>query len=228
MSDPGVTVLIPARNESDRIAQTIAACREIPGVRTVIVSDDASVDDTARAAAEAGATVVSLERRSGKGQALNAALAVAKDQYDVLLLLDADIGVSAIHARDLVSAVRAATADLAVAVLPPPPGRGGLGTVVGLARWAIHRMTGFRPRAPLSGQRALSSAAVERLTPFERGYGVEVAMTVRALRAGLRVVEVDVPMSHRYTARDLPGFGHRGKQLLHVAVTLARLLLERR
>jgi hypothetical protein len=51
---------------------------------------------------------------------------------------------------------------------------------------------------------------------------MEVAMTVDALRAGLRVVEVPTTMSHRETGRDLAGFLHRGKQFRDILAAIAR------
>ncbi|MDP2300742.1 MAG: hypothetical protein Q8M55_08535, partial [Actinomycetota bacterium] len=56
---------------------------------------------------------------------------------------------------------------------------------------------------------------------------VEVALTVRVSRAGGRVLEVPTTMRHAATGRDLAGFLHRGRQFVAVAVSLARLALER-
>jgi hypothetical protein len=100
---------------------------------------------------------------------------------------------------------------------------------MGLARAGLRGLgaRSFFATAPLSGQRALSRRALEVATPFAFGYGVEVALTVRALRAGLRVLEVPTRMSHDATGRDVAGFAHRGRQFLHVARALVRLALER-
>ena len=43
-------------------------------------------------------------------------------------------------------------------------------------------------------------------------------MTIDAVRAGLTVEEVELPLSHRPTGRDARGFLHRGRQLLHAAL----------
>src|SRR5262249_57130217 len=67
---------------------------------------------------------------------------------------------------------------------------------------------------PLSGQRALSSAAREACFPLAPGFGCEVRMTIDAARAGLRVEERELPLRHRATDRDARGFLHRGRQLL--------------
>ncbi|MCE3265941.1 MAG: glycosyl transferase family 2, partial [Solirubrobacterales bacterium] len=44
-------------------------------------------------------------------------------------------------------------------------------------------------------------------------FGMEIGMTVDAVRAGYRVKEIDLPLSHRATGRTLGGFVHRGRQL---------------
>jgi hypothetical protein len=50
---------------------------------------------------------------------------------------------------------------------------------------------------------------------------MEVAMTIDAIRAGMRVVEVQTTMSHRETGRDLAGFIHRGKQFRDILLAIA-------
>ena len=65
------------------------------------------------------------------------------------------------------------------------------------------------------------------MTPFAAGYGAEVALTIRALRAGLRVVEIPVAMRHAATGRDLAGFCHRGRQFIDILATLVALGFER-
>jgi hypothetical protein len=53
---------------------------------------------------------------------------------------------------------------------------------------------------------------------------MEIGMTVDAARAGFRVVELDLPLTHRATGRTLRGFLHRGRQLADfLAVFASRL-----
>ncbi len=223
-----VVALIPAHNEAERIAATAAAVRAIEDVSSVIVVDDGSTDHTARLAEQAGATVVRLAGNVGKGAALEVGARHASGA-DVLLLLDADLCETASQGALLLAPVLAGEADMTIATLPRPEGKAGFGLVKGLARWGIARMGGgFEAAAPLSGQRALSSEAVAAVRPFATGYGVEVAMSIHALRAGLRLAEVPTTMAHAHTGRDIRGFLHRGRQLLHVAMALARVAFERR
>jgi hypothetical protein len=43
---------------------------------------------------------------------------------------------------------------------------------------------------------------------------MEIGMTIDAVRAGHRVVEVDLDLSHRATGRTPAGFAHRARQLV--------------
>lgn len=117
---PSVVVIIPARNEADCIAESIAslARQDYPGALSIILIDDDSDDDTAaiarRAAAEFGAhrPFTLIESRdlpsgwTGKLWALKQGVDSAEElrlQPDYLLLTDADIAHSADSVRALVA-----------------------------------------------------------------------------------------------------------------------------
>ena len=225
-----VVALIPARNEELRIAETVAAVRMIPDVDRVLVIENGSTDRTAQLAREAGAEVLSSTEAGGKGGALQVGLDAVRDVADAILLIDADVGETAREAGALLAPLLAGDADMTVARLPRPPRSGGFGLVKGLARWGIRRFGSreFESAAPLSGQRGLTRVAWEAATPFAHGWGAEVALTIRTLRAGLRVAEVPLEMAHAHTGRDASGFMHRGRQLFGVASALASIAFERR
>lgn len=219
-----VWAVVPAYNEEALIAKTVEALYRGAGCNEVIVIDDGSQDHTAAAAARAGARVARLARNGGKGRALAAgireAVRAGGDSLSALLLADADLGASAARLSPLVEAVKNQGCDLAIASFRT---RGGFGLAKKVAASGIRALTGRTFESPLSGQRALSSRALAALRSLPAGWGVEVAMTVRALRLGLRVVEVPVELSHRETGRDLRGFVHRGRQFLAVVATLVAL-----
>jgi glycosyltransferase involved in cell wall biosynthesis len=206
---------VTARNEADRLADTLAALAEaFPGA-SVIVADDASTDATARVARASGAEVVTAPRRLGKGGV--ATLALNRDapggaEQTVLILCDGDLGSSAAHLPALVEAIERGDGQLAVAVFARSVG-GGFGVALGAAHRIIRRLTGLDLRAPISGQRALAPQVVQAVTPFARGFGMEIGMTVDAHRAGFRIVEVELPLEHRATGRTAAGFAHRARQL---------------
>lgn len=213
-----VTVLIPAFNEEAVIRDTVRASLNIPGVTQVLVVNDGSGDNTARAALSCGAEVVTLNRNSGKGTALNSAAGSIKG--DLVILLDADLGESASQAENLLWPVLSGMADMTVAVLPKAVKKAGIGLVRGLAGIGIRHFTGLRLEAPLSGQRAMRREVFLSCTPLAGGFGVEVHLTVRAGLNGYRILEVPVHMSHRESGRNLKGFMHRGRQFCHVARAL--------
>ena len=59
----------------------------------------------------------------------------------------------------------------------------------------------------------MRTEVLSELLPFAAGYGMEIGMTVDAVRANLRVAEVELELEHRATGRTLAGFVHRGRQL---------------
>jgi glycosyltransferase involved in cell wall biosynthesis len=226
----GALALVPAYNEAGRVGATVTALRKLPDVAEVLVVSDGSTDATAAAALEAGAHCLELPCNFGKGDALNAGLAALMERVSegitpepaALLLADADLADTAGRLDALIAPVLDGTADVAVADLPPQQGAGGFGLAMGMARWGMERLSGRRMREPLSGQRALRWSALPELIPFAPGFGVEVAMTMDALRAGLRVIEVEVELRHAATGRDLAGILHRGRQAGAIARELSR------
>ncbi len=219
-----ISVLIPAYNEALRVGETVATIRAILPNSQIIVIDDGSQDETYARAEEAGADVVFRQKQKGKGAALKRAFALSTGK--VILLLDADVGGSAREAEKLLAPVLKGDADMTIALLPGSSGSGGgFGLVVGKARSAIRELTGREMQAPLSGQRAVRREVIEKCGGFAEGWGVEVALTVRALWKNYRVVEVPTEMTHRVTGRDWKGIWHRFQQYRSVGKTLS--LLER-
>ena len=211
-----LVAIVAARNEADRIGETVAALRgAFPGA-TIWVADDASSDGTAEVAMAAGAKVVSRGRPHGKGANVTAAATAALDEDaspELVLLCDGDLGESAGRLGPLVEAVDAGECDLAVAVFGRRVG-GGFGFALGFAAWAIRQLCGLETRAPISGQRAMRPQVLRATLPFAKGYGMELGMTVDAARAGFRLGEYELDLSHRATGRTAAGFAHRAGQLL--------------
>ena len=221
---PDTAVIVAAYNEADAIARTLEAlAAAFPGAR-IIVADDGSRDATAAIAAAAGAEVVAAGRVVGKGAAMTLAarrLLESGPAPGTVVLCDGDLGTSAGSLSSLEEIVRNGECDVAVASFARRVG-GGFGLAVGFAGWAIRRRTGRRMRAPISGQRAIRGDALERLLPFAPRFGMETAMTIDALRAGLRVGEYELELEHRATGRTLGGFIHRGRQLIDFALVYVR------
>ena len=211
MAEP-LTVLVAARDEERSIGNTVRAIREALPDAEVIVADDGSRDDTAAVAERAGARVLKLPRL-GKGQALS--LAEREARPGSLLLCDADL-------EGDVRPLLGAGADLTIAVFAARQG-GGFGIAKRAARALVRLCSGFDVREPLSGQRGLSPRARAACFPTAPGFGCEVRMTIDAARESLRLREIELPLRHRATRRDAPGFAHRARQLLDAALACGPL-----
>jgi len=213
--DGALAVLVAARNEADRIGETVAALRGAFPAAAIWVADDASTDGTAELALAAGAQVVSRGRPHGKGANVTAAAEAAlsaEPAPGLVLLCDGDLGASAARLAPLVAAVEHGECDLAVAIFSRRVG-GGFGVALGFARWAIRRLCGAETAAPISGQRALRAEVLRATLPFAAAFGMEIGMTVDAVRAGYRLGEYRLDLEHRPTGRSLAGFRHRAGQL---------------
>ena len=255
-----VAVVIPAKNEAERIEATIASARGIPGVDLVVVVDDGSSDATSAVAMGADALVVRHKTNRGKAAAMatgaqmvaiqegaeradggedfseelhaeprspghTGPLPVIDDRASeprALLFLDADMGESAAAAQPLVEAVLGEGVDMAIALLPPQSGAGGMGVVVRTARRGILRATGWEATQPLSGTRCITRETWDACQPLAPGWGVETSLTIDALTAGFWVKEIPADLHHRATGNDLRGRLHRAAQLRDVLRALAR------
>jgi glycosyltransferase involved in cell wall biosynthesis len=213
--EPARVVIVAAQNEAERIGAALEALAEtFPGAR-LMVADDASTDGTQQEAMRHGAWLISRRRPHGKGGNVTAAAEAAVGEFadDVITLLcDADLGASAGELSPLVEAIEEGRCDLAMGRFAHSAG-GGFGFTLGYARKAVERLCGTRFQAPLSGQRAMRVATLRDLIPFAGGWGLETGMTIDAVRAGHRVEEIELPLSHRTTGRSPAGFLHRARQL---------------
>lgn len=219
-------VIVPARNEEERISETLASLREIPDPARLLVVDDGSRDATALLAKKAGAEVLpstSSGASGGKGQALLTGLGRAREYNpDAVLLADADLGESAARLSNLLQALNEGS-PVAIASFPPGAATGGgFGLVKTFARREIstRNTLGYDPVEPLSGQRALLATALESLAGIAPGFGAEVGMTLDLLSAGITPQDVPVSLAHRPTGRSLSGFAHRARQGLDIVKAL--------
>lgn len=204
--------VIPARDEADRLPETISSLKGVSQLSHILVVDDGSRDATAAVAAASGAEVLSSPgRRGDKGRALLTGLVRIRDlRPDAVLLADADLGSSAVKLSALLDSLSAAN-PVCIAAFPPARA-GGFGLVKSYARRAIAGRTGFAPREPLSGQRALLLPALETLPGIAPGFGAEVGMTLDLLAAGITPREIPLSLTHRPTGKTPAGFAHRARQ----------------
>jgi glycosyl transferase family 2 len=185
-----VTVVIPAKDEARNVAWVLR--RLPPGIDEVILVDGASKDDTvAVARAVRPDIVIAAERAPGKGAAMRTGMDLA--QGDIIVTIDADGSmdpaeldryIQCAHDVDLVKGSRFArdggTEDMSAIR--------HLGNAVLL--WLVNVLYGAKLTDLCYGYCAVRRSALPALALRCDGFEIETEMTVRALRAGLRVGEV--------------------------------------
>jgi glycosyltransferase involved in cell wall biosynthesis len=209
MPAPSIDVAIPALNEEASLPLVLADLPR-PPVRRVVVADNGSSDGTARVAAAGGAVVVQATRR-GYGSACLAALDHLRthDPPDVVVFVDADYSDHPDELPRLVAPLLAGEADLVIGsrVLGDaergsllPQARAGNFVACLLIRLLYgHRYTDLGPF------RAIRWEALERLGMSDPDFGWTAEMQVKALRHGLRVVEVPVRYRRRVGVSKITG-----------------------
>ncbi|ULL15472.1 glycosyltransferase family 2 protein [Paenibacillus sp. H1-7] len=220
--EPYISVIIPAYNEQYYIAETLRslrqACKYIEHESEIVVVDDGSRDETFGLACTLADAVIQHTHSMGKGAAMLTGCKTARGR--ILVFLDADLGETAQSFPSLVEPLYREEADMVIARLPAAAKKSGFGLVRTLAGHGVYRLSGFTSSAPLSGQRAIRREVIERIGRMADGFGVEVGLTIDAVKLGYRVQEQFVPFAHRVSGRDLGGWLHRGKQFCAVGSTL--------
>jgi glycosyltransferase involved in cell wall biosynthesis len=188
------TAVIPARDEAAAIADVVRECFAHARVDEVIVVDDGSDDDTAERAVHAGARVVALPTRRGKGEALRTGAAAARG--DVLVFLDGDGQDPAAEIPRLLRAIDDG-ADLAIGSrfrgsFEP----GAIAAIDRLGNKAITAVFRLLYRRHMTdsqaGFKAIRRATFERLQLRARGFDIEAELLARAIVQGAAIVEVPV------------------------------------
>ncbi len=213
-----ISVIIPAYNEENYIKSTIEAIFFWPFLVEIIVVNDGSKDQTEKIleaiAMDIPIKSITLTSNQGKGQALMEGLKLATGS--IIMFLDADLGESAKYATKLLTPILEKKADMTVAILPKSKKKAGFGFVKNLADKGIYHLTGFKSLAPLSGQRAMKREVIEQIPKLIHGFGIEVGLTIDAIKKGFSIREIEIPFQHRETGRDIQGFYHRGKEFIAV------------
>jgi glycosyltransferase involved in cell wall biosynthesis len=106
LSQPMISFIVPAYNEEHELSNTLAAIREAASGATepheIIVVDDASTDATPKIASDAGAKVISINRRQ-IAASRNAGARAAQGEY--LFFVDADTRINRAHVSGGIAAL---------------------------------------------------------------------------------------------------------------------------
>ncbi|MFJ2770369.1 polyprenol monophosphomannose synthase [Streptomyces sp. NPDC087300] len=212
---PKIVVVVPTYDERENLPLLIELLQGLglPGLHVLVV-DDGSPDGTGeiadRLAADSAGTVSVLHRteKDGLGRAYVAGMTLAlADGADVVVQMDADLS----HpARTLPLMVRTLLADDGVAVVLGSRyvAGGALATEWAWHRKALSAWANFYVNAILrlgvkdatagyKAWRATALTAIDLPSVRSNGYSFQVETNHRAVRAGLRIVEVPITFEER-------------------------------
>jgi len=190
-------LIIPALNEEGAIGQVLD---EVPEglFATVIVADNGSIDKTAVVAAAHGAQVVH-EPTHGYGNACLRALKELPRDIEIVVFMDADGSDSPGEVEHLLGPILEGQADLVLGsremgVSEP----GSLSAHQRLGNFVTTLLVGLlcgHRYSDLGPFRAIRADRLRELEMRDPNYGWTIEMQIKALRRGLRVIEV--PVSYR-------------------------------
>jgi glycosyltransferase involved in cell wall biosynthesis len=197
-----VYVVIPAYQEAATIGPIVDLCRMLPEVSGVVVIDDGSCDETARVAAESGATVLRHTHNLGKGASLmRGMLAAVEAGASLVATLDGDsqhrpedlprlLECSRQWPRRIIIGSRRATGHIA------PRAR-----VIAnrIADFWISWAAGHPIDDSQSGFRVYPAEVVQRIAvcpPKATGFAFESEVLIEAARLGFLTVAVEIRTIH--------------------------------
>ncbi len=196
-----ISVIIPALNEEEPIANVIRAVAATKIPHEVIVVDNGSTDRTAERARAAGAGLVAEPHR-GYGRACAAGIRSLSPECDIVVFLDGDGSDCPEFMDQLVDPIVAGTHDFVIGSRTRgqrEPGSMNVQQILAgrFGGWLLSILYGAR-YTDMCPFRAIRRESLRRLGMREKTYGWNLEMQMRAARAGLRILEV--PVNHRCRA----------------------------
>jgi len=195
-----VSVVIPALNEEEPIADVVRECLTTKIPSQIIVVDNGSDDRTAERARDAGAQVVTAPR--GYGRACAAGVRALSPNSDIIVFLDGDGSDCPEFMPQLVDPIAAGDFDFVIGSRTRgqrEPGSMKFQQIFAgkFAGWLMSILYGVR-YTDMCPFRAIRRDALEKLSMKEETYGWNLEMQMKAARSGLRILEI--PVNHRCRA----------------------------
>ena len=195
-----VAVLVPCYNEAVTVGKVVDDFKRALPDATVYVYDNNSSDDTARIAAEHGATVV-RESRQGKGRVVRSML--RQIDADYYIMVDGDDTYPAEEAADLLKPLIDDEADMVVGdrlsngTYSKENDRAFHGFGNNLVRFLIKGIYGFDFNDVMTGYRAFNQVFAKTMPVVSPGFEIETELSIHAVDKGWRIVEVPIDYRDR-------------------------------
>ena len=199
MGQVKVSIIIPAFNEGDIIANIVQQIRSLHPDFEVIVVNDGSTDDTAAEAQKAGAQVYSHPYNIGNGAAIKSGIRVATG--DILVFIDGD----GQHNPEDIARLLDFFPDFDMVVgARSISDQASLGRAFGnkIYNWFASYVAKFTIKDLTSGFRAVkSNVARNFLYLLPNTYSYPTTLTLGTLRSGMSVKYVPIRMEKRRTGK---------------------------
>ncbi|PSP65150.1 TIGR04182 family glycosyltransferase [Halobacteriales archaeon QH_8_67_27] len=193
-----VCVLVPTLNEAETIGPVVESYSE-RGFDDILVVDGGSTDGTRSIAEDNGARVVQQRGSKGKGEALREGFELT--DAPVVLMLDGDQTYRAEDAEAMLEPIFSGRADHVIGDRFADMEDGAMTRLNQFGNGVINRAFSFihgrNYQDILSGYRALTRDAIDRISLTEDYFGVETEMAVECVKHNVRTEVVPV----RYLAR---------------------------
>ena len=201
-----ISVIIPAYNEEDSIGLVLDALPQNL-IHEIIVVDNNSTDDTARSASEKGARVVA-EKRRGYGSACLKGISEL-DNPDIVVFLDGDFSDYPEEIIQLVEPIESGKKDFVLGSrMLIPESRSALlpqsryGTQLAVFLMSLFFRHKFTDLGPF---RAIRYESLKAIAMQDANFGWTVEMQIKAVKKGLRIMEIPVKYRERVGISKITG-----------------------
>lgn len=196
-----LTIILPVYNEAAAVGKLLTKLLAVnlPAKTQIIAVNDGSTDGTSEILARFAdrIEIITLPRNSGKGSAVRAGIARAKNAY--VLIQDADLEY---NPADIVKLLVAVSPDSPVIygsrnIAPNRQGYRHYVWGVAFLTWVANKLYGSRLTDIYTCYKLIPTKVLKRLGIVSTGFELEAELTAKLLKSGYPITEVPISYSSR-------------------------------